>query len=88
MRKALGKGEYDRVVEMLESTHRNLSWIADNFSTLKKEYPNEYIAVCDGQVIVSGASKKWVQERAEERVQEPNRITVKKIEPEKKALIL
>ena len=88
VRKTLSKDELDHASKILESTQKNLSWIADNFSTLKKGYPNEYIAVCDGQVLVSGTSKGLVRERAEEKVTNPDRITVKKIEPERRALIL
>jgi len=88
VRRGLSKEERSRAAKILESTQRNMNWIADNFSTLKEEYPNEYIAVCNGQVLVSGTSKRQVRERAEEKVRDPDRITVKKIEPEKRTLIL
>lgn len=88
VRKTLSKDELDQASKILESTRKNLSWIADNFSILRKDYPNEYIAVCDGQVLVSGTSKGLVRERAGEKVTDPDRITVKKIEPERRVLIL
>ena len=88
VRSVLIKDELDRAVRKLEYTRKNLDWIADNFSTLRERYPDEYVAVCDRRVVVSGTRKKLVRERAMERVRDPDCLTIKKIETKKRTLIL
>jgi len=75
-------------VKRLEYRKKNLHWIAKNFSTLKTEYPNKYIAVCDGQVVASGTRKRIVREKALKENPEPDRVMIKKIEPKERLLVL
>ena len=84
----LSKEECDRIVKRLGCARQNLKWVVDNFQTLKREYANEYIAVCNGQVMASGTRRNLVQKEAVKKVPDPDCITIKKIEPEKKVLIL
>ena len=88
VRSVLIKDELDRAVRKLEYTRKNLDWITDNFPTLKKMYPDEYIAVCDRRVVVSGTRKRLVRERAMGRVRDPDCLTIKRIETKKRTLIL
>ena len=84
----LDKEELDRAIKVLEHTKNNLNWIAENFSTLKLQYSGEYVAVCNNEVVASGTRRKSVQEEALREIQEPDCITIKKIEPKKRLLIL
>ncbi len=88
MRRISSKKDLSRVIKRLEYRKENIRWIAKNFSTLKTEYPNKYIAVCDGRVVASGTRKKIVREKALKENPKPDCIMIKKIEPKERLLVL
>jgi len=45
---------------------RNDLWIKENYVGLCDEFPNQWIAVIDQDVVVSGISKRQVEKKAEE----------------------
>jgi hypothetical protein len=45
---------------------RNDLWVKENYIGLCDEFPNQWIAVMDQDVVASGISKRGVQAKAEE----------------------
>ena len=45
---------------------RNDLWVKENYIGLCDEYPNQWIAVADQDVIASGITKRQVSKKAEE----------------------
>jgi len=52
-----------------DSDIRNDLWVKENYIGLCDEFPNQWIAVADQDVIVSGISKRSVVAEAEKKAQ-------------------
>jgi len=48
---------------------RNDLWVKDNYIGLCDEFPNQWIAVMDQDVVASGISKRQVDAKAREKAQ-------------------
>lgn len=59
---------------------RNDLWLKENYVGLVQEYPNQWIAVMDQDVIASGITKRQVEGKAKE-IAKDRRFSVYFIEP-------
>jgi hypothetical protein len=69
----------DEIVED-DSDIRNDLWLKENYVGLVQEFPNQWIAVMDQDVIASGISKKQVEAKASE-IAKGRRFSIYFVEP-------
>jgi hypothetical protein len=77
------------LLEQLEGFEEDMKWLNKNYDRLKKEYPEEYVAVLNQKVVDHGDDLKILVARLEEKYpKESDRIAIKYITTKKVELIL
>ena len=73
---------------MLEAAEKDNAWLQEHFEEIQKDYPNEFIAISEGNVIADGKNSEDVVSEVKRKGKDPATVLIEFIPQRGLILIL